>query len=383
MLHMDFTFPRIVTSDNLKTRSYIVFYFRGQRIREYTGDSIELDIKPNGAKSIKERYQLLKRLEYELTKALENKTYLNKSKSFTPLTTIEQNYISTKDHLDNALNKKVKSNINRKYKVNLRTIHEQFKAFLTNDELCGKIEDITSTRIDEFLSNYSSSGTYYMNKRRDLGVLFSTINKQLKYKTTVVQDSDKMRSYAKLHKIYETGQLNPILNYLKDTHKNLYLCCLITYSTFLRPHHEVRNLKLSHIKNDCREIHLSGEENKGKKIRIVYIPDYLRNELLPIIKDLNINDSIFSRTTEIPNEYYFSTSWTRIFKKMFKKGLIEKNQTIYSFRHTAAVQVYNKTKDLHILQQLLGHSDMIVTLKYLRGLAAIKNEDLKDVMPTL
>jgi len=383
MLHMDFTFPRIVTSDNLKTRSYIVFYFKGQRIREYTGDSIELDIKPNRAKSIKERYQLLKRLEYELTKALENKTYLNKSKSFTPLTTIEQNYISTKDHLDNALNKKVKSNINRKYKVNLRTIHEQFKAFLTNDELCGKIEDITSTRIDEFLSNYSSSGTYYMNKRRDLGVLFSTINKQLKYKTTVVQDSDKMRSYAKLHKIYETGQLNPILNYLKDTHKNLYLCCLITYATFLRPHHEVRNLKLSHIKNDCREIHLSGEENKGKKIRIVYIPDYLRNELLPIIKDLNINDSIFTRTTEIPNEYYFSTSWTRIFKKMFENGLIEKNQTIYSFRHTAAVQVYNKTKDLHILQQLLGHSDMIVTLKYLRGLAAIKNEDLKDVMPTL
>jgi hypothetical protein len=42
-----------------------------------------------------------------------------------------------------------------------------------------------------------------------------------------------------------------------------------------------------------------------------------------------------------------------------------------------------KTKDLHILQQLLGHSDMIVTLKYLRGLAAIKNDDLKAVMPTL
>jgi len=380
---MDFTFPRIVNSENLKTRSYVVFYFKGQRIREYTGDSIDLDIRPNTAKSIKERYQLLKRLEYELTKALENNTYRNKSTNRNPVTIVEQNYISTADHLDNALNKKVKSNINKKYKVNLRTIHEQFKGFLTNEELIGKIEDITSTRIDEFLSNYSSSGTYYMNKRRDLGVLFSTINKQLKHKTTVVQDSDKMRSYAKLHKIYESGQLNPILNYLKDTHKNLYLCCLITYSTFLRPHHEVRKLKLSHIKNDCREIHLSGNENKGKRIRIVYMPDYLRNELLPIIKDLNINDSIFTRTTEVPNEYYFSTSWTRIFKKMFEKGLIEKNQTIYSFRHTAAVQVYNKTKDLHILQQLLGHSDMIVTLKYLRGLAAIKNEDLRDVMPTL
>lgn len=47
---------------------------------------------------------------------------------------------------------------------------------------------------------------------------------------------------------------------------------------------------------------------------------------------------------------------------MLKLGLIEKDQTLYSFRHTAVVNVYKKTKDLHILQQLLQHSNMIVTL---------------------
>jgi site-specific recombinase XerD len=49
----------------------------------------------------------------------------------------------------------------------------------------------------------------------------------------------------------------------------------------------------------------------------------------------------------------------------------------------AAVQVYRKTKDLNILQQLLGHSNMIVTLKYLRGLGEASNDELRNVMPEL
>lgn len=377
------TSPRIVTTKDLKSRSYITFYYLGKRIREYNGDSINIDLKPNTAQTLKERNNLLKRLEYEFTKALENDYYPATTISTNVRIPVEKSFITANEYLEQALSKKLKSNINRKYKVNLKTIHTQFTNFLTEKELIGKIEDITLTRVEHFLSQFSSSGTYYMNKRRDLGVLFSTINKQLKHKVHVIQDSEKMKSSAKLHKIYDEDQVKPILNYLKENHHNLYICCLITYATFLRPHHEVRSLRMSHIKNDCTEIHLSGTENKGKRIRIVYIPDYLRKELLPIIDGLTLNESLFTRTIEIPNEYYFSTAWTRQFKEMFKIGLIQKNQTIYSFRHTAAVQVYNKTKDLHILQQLLGHSDMIVTLKYLRGLAAIKNDDLKAVMPTL
>ncbi|TCD00580.1 hypothetical protein EZ449_20710 [Pedobacter frigidisoli] len=377
------TLPRIVTSKDLNSRSYVTFYYLGKRIREYNGDSINIDLKPNTANSIKERNQLLKKLEYEYTKALENKHYQINVKEPLSITVIEPSFITAKGYLDQAIAKKLKSNINNKYKTNLETIHTQFLKFLNEREKSGRIENISLARVEDFLSNYSSSGTYYMNKRRDLGVLFSTINKQLKNKIHIIQDSEKMKSSAKLHKVYQEEQIKPILDFLKENHHNLYICCLITYATFLRPHHEIRALKLSHIKNDCTEIHLDGAENKGKRIRIVYIPDYLRKELLPLIDGLTLNDSLFTKTIEIPNEYYFSTAWTRQFKAMQRIGLIEKNQTIYSFRHTAAVQVYNKTKDLHILQQLLGHSDMIVTLKYLRGLAAIKNENLKDVMPTL
>lgn len=378
------TLPRIVTTKDLKTRSYITFYYLGTRVREYNGDSINIPIKPNAATTLKERNELLKRLEYEFIKALENGNYPSNVtwKPQSQLPPVKE-LISVKQYLDEAITKKANANITKKYKYNLTTIYNQFTTFLTEAELNGSIEDISLNRIEEFLSKFSSSGTYYMNKRRDLGVLFSVINRRLKHKIYVVKDSERMKSRAKLHKVYRDEQVKPILNYLKANHPNLYICCLITYATFLRPHHEIRSLKLSHIKSDCTEIHLSGMENKGKRIRIVYIPDYLRAELLPIVSNLKLDDSIFTASNIIPNDYYFSTAWTRIFQRMYKLGLTEKNQTIYSFRHTAAVQVYNKTKDLHILQQLLGHSDMIVTLKYLRGLAAIKNDDLKGLMPTL
>jgi site-specific recombinase XerD len=75
--------------------------------------------------------------------------------------------------------------------------------------------------------------------------------------------------------------------------------------------------------------------------------------------------------------------WLKIKDKMLRDGIIDRNQTIYSFRHTAAVNVYRKTKDLHVLQQLLQHSNMIVTLNYLRGLGELNDVRLKEALPEL
>ncbi|GGC75302.1 hypothetical protein GCM10011387_31280 [Pedobacter quisquiliarum] len=90
-----------------------------------------------------------------------------------------------------------------------------------------------------------------------------------------------------------------------------------------------------------------------------------------------------SRSVEPYNVSYLNTQWSRAKAKMFNIGLIQKDQTIYSFRHTAAVNVYKKTKDLHILQELLQHSNMVVTLNYLRGLGEVNDERLKEFMPEL
>ena len=74
---------------------------------------------------------------------------------------------------------------------------------------------------------------------------------------------------------------------------------------------------------------------------------------------------IFTGSEEPYNACYFKTLWSR-YKKQSK--LLEANQTLYSFRHTGAIEVYKKTKDIAVVQQVMGHASMQVTLGYLRNL---------------
>ena len=86
-------------------------------------------------------------------------------------------------------------------------------------------------------------------------------------------------------------------------------------------------------------------------------------------------DNVFTGKKEPYNPDYFKTLWTR-YKK--KSKLIEKDQTLYSFRHTGAIQVYEKTGSLTKLQQVMGHSSLQVSLTYLRGLE-VKQLDIDDM----
>jgi integrase len=376
-----FTEPEITTSEDLKIRSYITFYFNGERKREYNGKNIDKPIHPNKAKTVVERKNLLKRLQFEFLFALENGCYpaekLIVKEHLLPIR------VDAKTLLLEAMNKKLSPNLSKTYKRDLHTIYIQFTTFLNEKELNGDIADISSERIEEFLSKFNSSGTYYMNKRRNLGVLFASISRATKQTLTASKETERKKSKAKLHLKYDSHQLNPILNNLKVNYPQLYLCCLLTYGSWLRPHEEVRLLTKGHFKNDYSEIHLSGSENKGGKVRVVYVPDYIQKVLLPILPKLDFNDNIFTHKPRPFNEAYFNTQWTRAWKKMFIEGIIYKNQTIYSFRHTAAVEVFKRTKDIYLLQKLLGHSTIVVTLKYLRGLGEFNSEELKDAAPTL
>ena len=42
--------------------------------------------------------------------------------------------------------------------------------------------------------------------------------------------------------------------------------------------------------------------------------------------------------------------------------------SIRNNRHTGAIEIYKRTKNLSILQQAMGHSTLAVTLGYVRGL---------------
>jgi integrase len=104
------------------------------------------------------------------------------------------------------------------------------------------------------------------------------------------------------------------------------------------------------------------------------VPKYIRENLHA--GDLNCN--VFSGNQKAYNQDYFKCLWKR-FKSQSK--LIDTNQTLYSFRHSGAIEIYKRTGSLVKLQKVMGHSRLNVSLTYLRGLevAELTEEDMPKV----
>lgn len=369
-----FTEPRIILSKDLKKRSYVSFYLDGVNHKIYTGNKIGLDIYPNNAKVFKDRKRLLEQLQSEIYVRL-------KDGSFNP--NGEKLDLTVQKIINDALDRKLKDNLSRYYKNDLKYVTRAFLKFLPTHLLKSSILDLKTRDIENYLDYCNTSNSNYMNKRTNLMAVFSEVSRIIDKDIDIVRKVKRKKISAKLHETYTKDELNYYLDYFEQTNPHLHLCCLLVYGTFLRPHNEVRMLSKKHFNKDYSIITLSGFENKSRVIRTVNVPTYIQDILKPILDSINREDNIFSLCPTPFNDDYFRTLWTRAKKIMMEEGIIRKEQTLYSFRHTAAVNVYKKTKDLHILQQLLGHSDMIVTLKYLRGLGVHNTEELRNVMPEL
>jgi integrase len=183
----------------------------------------------------------------------------------------------------------------------------------------------------------------------------------------------RRRKEEVLHKKFTSVQ--NVLSVLFSYNKDLHLCALLTYGCLLRPHREVRELTWGDFNETLTTISLAGNRNKGKRNRIIPVPAYVREQLTGGPSQHNI----FSGTDKPYNQYYFAQLWQR-FKKEHPE-MVMPGQTLYSLRHTGAIAVYEKTKNIKILQTVMGHSDMATSLTYLRGLEV--NELDVAVLPEL
>jgi len=189
------------------------------------------------------------------------------------------------------------------------------------------------------------------------------------FKPDLVQSVKLKKPTSTLHKPFDN--INEILESIKTYNKQLYLCCLMTYGCLLRPHREVRELNWSDFSDDLKYIHLSGNRNKSGRNRIVPVPSYVRE----ILVKGEPHHNIFSGTPQPLNQDYFKTLWSR-FKR--QSNTLEQGQTLYSFRHSGAIEIFKRTGSLTKLQKAMGHSSINVSLTYLRGLeiAELKEEDM-------
>lgn len=323
---------------------YVDFKLNSLRHRMFSGAKINSSLRPNSYPAklrrskcellAKEVYEYLVRNEYSFSKRVDSLELFN-----------------------SLMSAKLSEPLSKKYRKALYDLASKLRQRLV------KSGDINTEYIDSLILKHTNN-TSYNTTRRHLNVLVNYL-----HDNGFPVDKSKLKARKQeeaLHKPID--DIASMLELVKSFNYNLYVCCLLTYGCLLRPHKEIRMLKWGDFSGGLSFIRLSGCRVKSKRNRLVPVPLYVRKEL---VKD-KYDSNIFSHSEKAYNISYFSGLWKR-FKRHNK--YIDDGITLYSFRHTGAMEIYKRTGSLHKLQKAMGHSTINVSITYLRGLEIPELED--------
>jgi integrase len=344
------TFESIRVTKVSEHRYCITLMFEGTKHRYYNGLSIGSTSKPNS---------LPPKLRLGAFESLLNEFRLATARGWTPNEPVTHNktqVLSSNDLIDQAIAHKLSKPYSVHYQRKIKWIGEQLKSYLNGKALNPK-------SAAAFLNQPHWSPAMRNNLRSHYSSLESSLM-LFGYRGTAKSEVKRERVAERMHKPFDNTAA--ILSEIKEFDQRLYLCCLIAYGCLLRPHREIRLLRWSEISIQKQQIALAGDRTKGKRNRVLPIPNYVLEELIRLKSSVYQNDEyVFGQNNKPYGPDFFNGLWTK-FKRRSK--LLKPDQTIYSFRHTGAIRVFEKTGSLQTLQAVMGHSDLKVSLTYLRGL---------------
>ncbi len=342
-----------VTIGASKSQSIIIIYYNEIRHRYWNGNAINVNIKS------KDNPTLLKAaFELKLREGWKPQPKKKIVKEV-PITVIKA--------LQKGVEVKIKQGCSERFIKDAKRIVTLWKRYESEQHLKSlTLDKLQPSHIRNFLVRPNWSAKTQRTIKSTLSPLIT------EFKPHLVQSIKLKKPTSTLHKPFDN--INEILEAIKAYNKQLYLCCLMTYGCLLRPHREIRELTWSDFSDDLTYIHLSGNRNKSGRNRIVPVPTYIR-ELL--VKG-EPHHNIFSGRQQALNQDYFKTLWSR-FKR--QSNTLEQGQTLYSFRHSGAIEIFKRTGSINKLQKAMGHSSINVSLTYLRGLeiTELKEEDMPMV----
>lgn len=369
--------PKVFCASDLSHRSYVHFTYNKRRYRYSDGKALGIECNVASATTVTQRLQRLETLQMHIQKLLLS--------GWNPETLVDVN--SNKlisDLQEKSIKKLIPIEVTDRHREDVLRHAAMFRDYLleNNIKLLATF-DVTKDDIQPYLDTILSSTSYYMIVRNRLSCLFSYFIKAKMISINPVHHTATKKRVPQLNRAYDNDTFKLVLEYFKNNHSDLYLCSLLMYGCFLRPHEEVRNLKRNNFSPDLKVLSLDGFSNKSRKIRVIPVPKYVRELLLQReIHTLPNQQHLFTVRNKVCNEDYFSTAWKRIKKELLADNIIDQYHTLYSIRHTAAINVFNKTQDLAKLSQLMGHADVHVTTTYLRSLGILININ-EDDMPSL
>lgn len=342
-----------VTIGHEKSKPFINIYIDNKRYRFWNGKSIDTDLE------CKDNPELLKSaFELKLMKGWRPKRKVKQ---------LVKSAKTVKEAIKKSIQDKIDNNYSLRYIKDAERILKLWNRYEIDKGLKNlAIEQLELQHLKEFVIRPIWSPKTQLTIKSTLSALLN------EFKPNLIREVKLKKPQSSMHK--PITEISSKIEELKQFNTNLHLCCLMTYGCLLRPHREIRELTWGDFSEDLSHIHLSGERNKSGRNRIVPVPSYIRELLVKGEPSHNI----FSGKPQPFNEDYFKSLWSR-FKKQSKS--LEAGQTLYSFRHTGAIDIFKRTGSLTKLQKAMGHSSINVSLTYLRGLEVA--ELTEDDMPLL
>ncbi len=141
---------------------------------------------------------------------------------------------------------------------------------------------------------------------------------------------------------------------------------------------ELRLIKIADVDMQREQIHI--RHGKGRKQRCVTLAKLLVQKLPFYLSDIKPGVYLFEGLT--PGQPMGQRSIQYIISEALQKTEIQKQVSMHTLRHSFATHLLEDGVDIHTIQHLLGHADLIQTLVYLH-VAQVKSKPAHSPLDTL
>lgn len=187
---------------------------------------------------------------------------------------------------------------------------------------------------------------------------YAEYKKDKRYEEIIIKNI-KMQNKTYLNNVITIEEFKKMYEYAKGNNKEKYYYIIKFMGYTGARISEVVKCDVKSLKQGYMEI-----ISKGGKFRRIYIPENLQKEMLDWIKISNIDGYIFkNKYGQVITPRGISQELKNIANIL---NIENKKVHPHSFRHLFAIEFLKNNKDITLLADLLGHSNLDTTKIYLR-----------------
>ena len=270
----------------------------------------------------------------------------------------------------------------------IRTYLSKVNAFIKHYGEDKKAIEITDYEIRSFLNHQEATvrwvGTTYVNAKVSLNNFFQYL-KDNKYITENPVKGTETRKKIKTetHKVFSDEDFAEIMAWLKKHDNYSLLFCRTMYYTCIRPK-ELRYLQLKHIDFKACVITVPASIAKNKTALPVRIDPSLMAEFDKLnLANRDQEDFLFGCTKLIVASKRIgeNTPYDRFHKCLKQLGLLNKDYTLYSFKHLSNVRKFLSGWTVAQISKANRHSSIAETETYLKDL--LRFVEIDKVIPPI